>query len=472
MQYFQSNSVTANAIYKKMTAAFLIFQIFSPIQAATQGNYAEMGLALASIPFDIAAQKHTLAKDTKKAALYHMAADSLSIANKILYLHNNINAQQLNGRINLAHRDILINCSIALLDIKNLFKNFRVLVPAPKKINPVVTEDLLDFNFDDDEDIDDLLDFDFEQDETPQENETPQEEVLDEVETEEELSQLVQTWRTIVLPSLKGLTAFALACAQNHATPYENYSRAQARNMLTAAHCLTKLLAEYSELEQDSGYPKLLVAAMILNATWLAYEIKQYIATMPEPFRMLTSQGACEICMEDDVQRDHLRCGHAYCRGCLAGLINARYGDRGVQALNRTPCPHQGCQEVISRDEMAIIMNNDRAIMAAYDEAQGRFGRPAAPDMSDALMRQLGQKRCPNPACRIPVTKNEACRHVRCDYCHHEFCWWCLGDNYGYRHEPNGCNNNNYGTDSENPNQRWIYMRPSFEEQPRYRYHQ
>lgn len=450
-------------IGRKLIVGLLILQNLFTLQAATPTHYAEMSLALATIPFDIAAQKHTLAKNTKKAALYHMAADSLSIANKMLYLHNNINAQQINGRINLVNRDILVNCSIALLDLKNLFKNFRIIVPAPKKAKPVVTEDLLDFNFD--EDTDDLLDFDFEQDEPVQE------EILDEVEeteaevTEEKISRLVKTWRTVALPSLKGLTAFALACAQNHATPYENYSRAQARNMLTAAHSLTKLLAEYSALESGAGYPKLLIAAMMVNTTWLAYEIKRYIETMPEPFRMQTSQGHCEVCIEDDVELNHLRCGHGYCRDCLAGVINER---RGELRFNRISCPHQGCQEVISRDEMAIIMNNDRTIMTAYDEAQARFGIPVQPSMTDAQLRAQGLKRCPNPACRINITKDENCRHVRCDNCHHEFCWWCLGDNYHYQHEPNGCNNQSYGVNSEDPNQRWNYVRPSLEEQHPY----
>ncbi|MBS1988701.1 hypothetical protein JST56_06980 [Candidatus Dependentiae bacterium] len=438
-------------IGRKLIVGLLILQNLSTLQAVTQSNYAEMGLALATIPFDITAQKHTLAKNTKKAALYHMAAHSLSIANKILYLHNNINAQQINGRLNLTNRDILVNCSIALLDLKNLFKYFRVLVPAPQKVNPVATEDLLDFDFDND--TDDLLDFEFEEDEAVQE------EIFDEAEAdaeaeiaEEKISRLVKTWRTVALPSLKGLTAFALACAQQNATSYENYSRTQARNMLTAAHSLTKLLAEYSALESNTGYPKLLIAAMMLNATWLAYEIKRYIETMPEPFRMQTSQGHCEVCIEDDVEINHLRCGHGYCRDCLAGTINARYGDRGAQPFNRTPCPHQGCQEVISRDEMAIIMNNDRTIMDAYDEAQARFGRPAMSPLSDAEIRAQGFKRCPNQACRRTIEKGNACRHVICT-CGHQFCWWCLRDWPHYYY--NDCGNQNPGQNPHDRHQRW-----------------
>ena len=427
-------------IGKRLIIGLLFFQSLSQLQAATTSNYAEMSLALAAIPFDMAAQNHTLAKNTKKAALYHLTANSLSILNKMFYFYNNIAAQSLNGRINLVNKDIVINCSITLLDLKNLYKHFRVLVPAPKKVAAVqTTSDLLDFDFDEDELIpEEILD----------ENET---EILDETEVTEEdveLSKLIKTWRIVALPSLKGLTAFALACAQNNATVYDAYSRAQTRNMLTSAHSLTKLLGEYSALELNSGYTKFLIAAIMLNATWLAYEVKQYIATMPEPFRMPTSRGECEICFNDDTQLEHLRCGHAYCRDCLAGLIDTRYNERGVTPLNATLCPHDNCREVISRDEMAAITNHNTAILNAYDEAQTQFGKPEMSPMTDIEIKALGFKRCPNQKCRKTIQKGDACRHVTCT-CGHQFCWWCLRE--WRNHYRNDCGNLSGG---QNPNYR------------------
>ncbi len=406
MYTFTKTLTFARNFCTKLLATLLLLQSLSPLQATTTGNYTEMGLALATIPFDIAANKHILAENTKKAALYGLAADSLSFLGRVLYVHNNLEAQYLMGRMQLDSRDMLVNFSIALLDIKNIFKNMRILLPARKKpaVEQDATDDLLDFDFDDEASdsainhitVDNLLDFDFDQDDLALNEILDEAQEVTEVENKE-LSRLVQAWRVVALPSLKGLTAFALACAQYEATPSDRFSRREARTMLTAAHSLTKLLAEYSALKAKSGYTKLLSAALIINATWLTYEIHNF--------------------------------------------TQVRYNNRGVDPLNRMPCLHAGCQEIISRDEIAFLTNENDSIfsflkgptLTAYDEAQAQFGRPLAATLSDERLRELGMKRCPNPACRVQIQKNGACRHMLCTHCRHEFCWWCLGDNYGYQ---------------------------------------
>jgi len=43
------------------------------------------------------------------------------------------------------------------------------------------------------------------------------------------------------------------------------------------------------------------------------------------------------------------------------------------------------------------------------------------------------KKRCKSkkcPSCRVMITKIDGCRHMKCKYCSHEFCWECL-KNYG-----------------------------------------
>lgn len=40
----------------------------------------------------------------------------------------------------------------------------------------------------------------------------------------------------------------------------------------------------------------------------------------------------------------------------------------------------------------------------------------------------------PCPKCGVLIQKNGGCPHMVCGKCRHEFCWFCLGPYFSYRH--------------------------------------
>jgi len=38
------------------------------------------------------------------------------------------------------------------------------------------------------------------------------------------------------------------------------------------------------------------------------------------------------------------------------------------------------------------------------------------------------------PSCGISIIKGPGCKHMTCQKCRHEFCWYCLGDYFNYSH--------------------------------------
>lgn len=185
-------------------------------------------------------------------------------------------------------------------------------------------------------------------------------------------------------------------------------------------------------------------------------------------FPMFREQGNCPICFEDNVELCELGCTHRYCVECLGGHVTAQYNERGTNRFDHVNCPDPACNAHLSRAELLQISRSPQNqlvpenVLDAYDDAVEAHVQPRAIEnaLTPQELRERGFKQCPNPACRVPIDKDGACRHVQCNRCQHEFCWWCLGDNYGYNHEANGCRNNNYGTNPNDPNQRWDYVRP------------
>jgi len=391
---------------------FVLFHAFVlsyvPVQATTTSQYAEMATALAAIPCDIAAQHATL-KNKQPAPGLHIVADILTLSNKILFLYNNLKAaQEVSGRWTIKNSNFLVNTAFLIRGLVKLDKHLKLLK------NTHDTQDDMSITF-----------------------EAP---ALDGttigIEQEREISQLAYAFEVVALPSLKGLTAFVLACTQRGATQYASL---QARNLATAAHSLVNLTEEYTALKQDSGYKKLVAALLFVNTVWLLYDLRIYILEVKRSSpdvskkaeekkkkkKKKEQRGDCGICM-DEKSLQALDCGHAYCKDCLAGHIRVHYTDkRGI--LDQTPCPN--CKAPISRDTIESVTDNDQDILAAYDQASAERKKPKKPgeldEESNRVMRNLGAKPCPQ--CRIPVEKIDGCNYIHCR-CGHEFCHYCLAN--------------------------------------------
>ncbi|QQR49705.1 hypothetical protein IPF37_02580 [bacterium] len=416
------------------------------VYAATAGNFREMVLAVSTIPVEIAAEKAFFDKEPKRAALLHIAADLLALANKYYFFDNNIAAQNGDtGTWTYERRDMAVNAALVVLDIKNLVKHYEQF----KALH-----------------IQELEEYD------PFADPINEDEDESRVNAQQQLqiSHLAYYWRVVALPCLKGLTALAVACTQEGVA--RRFEITQARNLAIAAHSFTKLLSEYASLEQSastSKYKIILSAALMANAAWLVYEAKDYIDFLT-PTPMEKVQGSCPVCCLDNevIELNRLHCGHAYCTECLQGQIREAFKVRGTSAFHKIACPNscKGCTDFLSRNEIAEVMKNDkdyRAMLIAFDEA--RRHRKAENSMTDEEVRTKGMKRCPNPQCRVPIEKGDMCPQTTCQ-CGHNFCWWCLGDYYN-NHEQNGCHNRNYG---QNPNidQMWDYVRESLDTVPPY----
>ena len=407
--------------------AFIVSFVVSSVQvqATTPTHYAEMATALASIPFDIAAQHTTIknqnTNNVKSAALLHVAADTLTILNKILFLYNNIKRQREihDGDWTSKSRDFLVNGAFLIRGLMKFDQHLKTFMQAHH------SEDE-NFSFTDLADPAIVLAGDAK---------------------EQEISKLAYAFEVVVLPSLKGLTAFALACTQDGAT---QYASRQARNLATATHSLVNLSEEYTMLKPDSEYKKLIAAMLFINTAWLVYELKKYIAERPAPYiPMQKNQGKCEFCelagLDEAKELLLLQgCGHLYCKDCLVGHVKAKYDSIERATIDQTRCPHEGCAvQHISRGAMAEILDGDKdgeKILAAYDEAVAEHNKPKKPvDMTEEdkeVLKKNGTKPCPQ--CGEGIERESGCNYVMCK-CRHAFCWVCLADYQFYRHAAPNC---------------------------------
>lgn len=389
--------MTKMGLLKKCIFAFGLFcGLFLSIEAATTSHTAEIGFALATIPFDIAAQTCQTNNNPKKAALLAALADITSLAGRSLSVHNNIEAQKMRGDWSMK-KDLFINGVFALRDLTKLYTHFKKAFGNPADLvdlpdqptDPAVSDEELD--------------------------------VDDEKLPLEEITRFENILRTYLLPSMKGLAAFALAYTQDYATTYSNE---QTRYVATATYSLIRLVEEYKSLKQDSPQQKNLITLIIANILWLAYEIKQY--TLNRPATMPTLNGNCPVCGGENIQLNRLRCGHTCCRDCLQQQVNVAFmNDRSTFDHIKCPCI-QHCPHMINRNEIEELTGNDPRNMKAFDSAASeRCANPKTnSDLLDRLRRD-GADANICPGCNNIIVRNGGCNHMTCTRCRNEFCFVC-----------------------------------------------
>lgn len=211
---------------KTLIIAFILNTLFqSPSYAITPWNYAEMGLALASIPVEVAAHAKATKDDKKGATRLHIITDFLNILNKSLFFYNNISSQTKAENLHIVSKELAVNGALLSYNMIKLGKHIQNYVHT--KNEPIVS--------------------------------------VSDLETRYQIPALAY-------PILKGLSAFALACSQDNTT---NYASKQARIIASLAHSFFTLLDEHSQLGSHAQYKKLVSASILANAAWLAYELSK-----------------------------------------------------------------------------------------------------------------------------------------------------------------------------------------------------
>jgi len=418
MNYVYTSNTSYKASVHWRAIIFVLFQalflVSVRVQATTPTQYAEMATALATIPFDIAA--HHVActnKDAQTATKLHIAAQTITILNKVLFLYNNISGQKelYGGKWTIKSRDFLVNSAFLVRNVIRLDQHLRDLMSisgiqddVALSLNDLAPEISLNQNLNSD--------------------------VLDPEQAGKiaEISKLAYAWEVLMLPVFKGLTAFVLACTQEEATSSERYSNIQARRLATATHSLVNLAEEYTMLKPDSDNKKFLAALLFVNTVWLIYEAQKYIRELPAAYvPMRKVRGDCTICLGENKELNELHCGHMYCQDCLAGQINVQFTDKRA-TLDQTQCLNPDCRVHMSRGAMAEILDKHKdkdRILTVYDEIiRDRKKKKVLDDEAKAAIMRLGAKPCPQ--CKVPIQKNMGCDHMTCR-CGHQFWWSCLG---------------------------------------------
>ncbi|KAK3313138.1 hypothetical protein B0H66DRAFT_387035 [Apodospora peruviana] len=180
-------------------------------------------------------------------------------------------------------------------------------------------------------------------------------------------------------------------------------------------------------------------------------------------------------------------CGHEmdHCNSCQAEHMKAKLEELGRDVADNMPCPSEECQRKLSYDEVKLYAGKETAErydkylllksisqlpnfrwcsrggcengqlyededeMISCDEcgygmcfqhqvpwhygltceeynSQKEHGDPSFQDTQEWIKEN--SKLCPGEGCGINIVKGDACFHMTCTTCGHEFCWECLSD--------------------------------------------
>jgi len=439
---------------KRVALGLVLSQMFM-LQAASSTGVAEAAAALSSVPFKMAARHCAYKNSVKAAAVLNLTADTITLCRDVLYFWNQ---SQDNGH----RRDELftdtwgytaVNGAMAIRDLTKWGQHLGECMGLKSAIDIAVDDEVVDFG-----------------DEVVATSQAAAGTSEDQSQGEQKISKLAYAWQVIALPSLEGLSAFAVAVTQQSSTNWCSPEReAPFRQIATAAHAFVRLLDERTMLEQGSKNTKALDALLMVSAIWLAYEIITYSqlpdpvvpvvhgevkaadngggkepvagataagtkaaattagtkASAPAPIvRVNDTSTACSICMTDFDAHNRVAldaCGHAFCRDCLRHLVD---DSEKAHDLAMVRCPFVGCGNHMNDADLRGVVDDPTArtrIMKGYDDAM--FDRAAIliPNM----------RHCPTANCKYQYYVSEHVTEadrvpLTCPLCKNDFCANCL----------------------------------------------
>lgn len=401
------------------TKAFALTCLLGLPQAATAtapGNYAEMILPLVTMVAEMSANHYQFHEQDTQADSYKKISLFADLANKLVFFANNYNATRgVQDSWAPGNRDCVANGAIAVADLVKLTQTYTPQKPTAESLLTSITNApeeaaayLAKLNATQLQRLITKCGKDF--------GKLSDQKIAEEINSTIKISQNKKRFTAqyatdvVVLPLLKALTAYMVACTQNYAT---SWSGDRARYAATAAHTLTHLLDMYTKVD-NANHQKLLAQFIGLNLAWLAGESRMYLKEQAA----LEMHSRFEACSSCGVRRctPILECNHS--RTCNTCLKQTALLD-GYQ----TQCTDPGCDHILSRNEICFITKNDPAAMQNYDKVV----YAAAHTINNI---PPAQQVLEDPAdCPICYDKKPLCALACCDGKKlHAFCVSCLQD--------------------------------------------
>jgi hypothetical protein len=452
-------SVYLGKVAAKRVALGLVLSQMLTLQASSSTGVAEAAAAALSIPARVAARHCAYKNSVKAAAVLNLTADTITICRDVLYFWNQ--SQDSGHRRDSMFTDAwgyaAINGAMTVRDLTKWGHHLGECMGLKSTLPTAVDDEFADFD-----------------DEVATANQVAGDAAAanpeDQEQDEQKISKLAYAWQVIALPSLEGLSAFAVAVTQQGATDWcAPACETPLRQIATAAHAFVRLLDERTMLTPGSKKAKVLDALLMVSALWLAYEIITY-SQLSEPVppvvhgdvktadtgggkepiaatittgtkaattttsatasapaqivRVNDTSTACRICMDDFDAHNKVAldgCGHAFCRGCLRQAIVTADREKQAAAI-RCPQHREGCHYVMGeRDIRAVLDEKDplfATLMASYLDASLAKGAVAIPNM----------RHCPTPNCKYIYWVDPAAERLPfvCPDCNHDYCPFCL----------------------------------------------
>ncbi|KAF7350530.1 RING finger protein [Mycena venus] len=181
----------------------------------------------------------------------------------------------------------------------------------------------------------------------------------------------------------------------------------------------------------------------------------------------------CPVCFNEVVSPISLRCGHKWCRTCLAQYLLAALDNRhfplkclGDEAKCTEPislstartvlqpnefnsvveasisayvhanakefhyCPSPDCMQIYRTGPKGTVVQCPSCLLriCSHCHAEAHDGLACAEQDGDKLFKEWAAshdvKNC--PGCAIPIERDEGCHHVTCIQCQTHICWVCL----------------------------------------------